>query len=109
MIWEQYNSFLTMLAIFPITALVQIKSVSFLIQSSSAAGIDYVQVINSDQEVDTSPFVFSVQLLESDIEESFETFNLVLSTISADVSIDTNSSTASITITSSGGKFACAD
>ena len=66
--------------------------------------MDYVQIINSDQEVGTSPFVFTVQLLDGNIDGSFKTFNLVLSAVSDDVSIHTNSSMAAITIIEDGGE-----
>lgn len=69
------------------------------------AGDDYVQVINSDQEVGTSPHVFSVQILEDDLDEPPEVFNLVLSSIRRDVLINANSSTAVVTITDDSGKF----
>ncbi len=64
-----------------------------------------MQVVNADQEVGTSPFVFSVQILEDVIAEQSETFDLVLSATSSDVSIDPASSTATVTIADNDSKL----
>lgn len=53
----------------------------------------------------TSPFVFSVQLLEDDFAEPSETFNLVLSAVSADVSIDPAFSRTTVTIADRDSKL----
>ena len=58
-----------------------------------------MEVINTDQEVGTSPFTFAlVQLLEDDLAEPPETFTLVLSATSGAVSVDAASSTTTVTI-----------
>lgn len=58
-----------------------------------------MEVINTDQEVGTSPFMFTlVQLLEDDLAEPPETFTLVLSATSGAVSVDAASSTTTVTI-----------
>ncbi len=54
--------------------------------------------------MDSSPFIFLVQLLEDNTDEPPEMFNLVLSSISEGVSIDTNSSIATVTIVDNDGK-----
>ncbi len=68
-----------------------------------AVGDDYTRII-ADQEVGTSPFTFSVQILEDNIDEDSEMFSLVLSAISSDVLIDTDSSTATVTIVDDDSK-----
>lgn len=63
------------------------------------ANSDYIEVINVDHLVGSSPSFFFVSLIDDIIPEGpDESFNLVLSSISGDVSIDANSSIATITI-----------
>jgi hypothetical protein len=67
---------------------------------NSSAGSDFAAVVNAVVDIDSSPFPFNFTLMQDDIDEEDEMFNLVLSVgPGVDASIAPGSGTATITIT----------
>jgi hypothetical protein len=65
-----------------------------------SAESDFVAVVNAAVDVDSSTFPFNFTLMQDDVDEEDEMFNLVLSVgPGVDASIAPGSATATITIT----------
>ena len=86
----------------PATGELQMCSPKFmtLLMAFLSGGSDFVAVVNGVVDVDSSPFSFNYTLIQDDIHEEDEMFNLVLSIgTGVAASIAPESGTATITIT----------